>query len=91
LSGLGSYPAGNTRERDRTEVVEMSLDQSSSWQASSGRARRAEESEVSDETEPESGREWDAEAPGRTDDRDLENLDLDIECINAALERKYGA
>jgi hypothetical protein len=37
-----------------------------------------------------SGSEWDSVATSfeRIDDRDLENIDLDIECVNEALERK---
>lgn len=35
------------------------------------------------------GSEWESEAFERIDDRDAENIDLDIECINEALERKH--
>lgn len=43
------------------------------------------------EAEPErlSGSEWDSESSERVDDRDAENMDLDIECINDALERRH--
>ena len=36
-----------------------------------------------------SGSEWDSEVPERIDDRDAENIDLDIECINESLARKF--
>lgn len=36
------------------------------------------------------GREWDIEALGPIDERDAENIDLDVQCINEAMERKYG-
>jgi hypothetical protein len=49
------------------------------------------EASTSSERENElTGSEWDAEALERIDDRDAENIDLDIECINEALERKHG-
>lgn len=33
------------------------------------------------------GQPWNDEAIERVDDRDLENIDLDIECLNEVLER----
>lgn len=69
-------------------VVSRSQDIPTKAEPVSGRFLRPEDDRKS--AEPASGQEWETEAPEyeRIDDRDLENIDLDIECLNEALERK---
>jgi hypothetical protein len=47
-----------------------------------------EEAEAEPDDDREHDRAWDTEAPEREEQRDQENIDLDIECVNEALERK---